>query len=197
MKTIQFTLASLVVFLTLSTHAHAAQGQTLETAPAKAIELHSIDAHQAAASEDWKGHTVVRPYEFGAMTGLSLYGSKANWGLLGTAAYLLKDKGWAQDLDNRLWVEVELGPAFFSVSDGTHAGLQYSAHLRWDFTLNEYWTFYGLGGLGGFVLPSALGSSFTIHPRFGGGAEYQTKTALMFRAEVSEDFTGFGVAFNF
>jgi hypothetical protein len=151
----------------------------------------------AKAFEDWKGNTVVQPYEFGALTGMSLYGSQANYGILGTAAYLLKDKGWAQDLDNRIWAELEMGPTFFSTPLGTHTGLQYSLHIRWDFTLNEYWTFYGLGGLGGFALPSALGSSFTIHPRFGAGAEYQTKTALMFRAEVSEDFTGVGVAFNF
>ena len=151
----------------------------------------------ACAYENWKGNTQVQPIELGVMTGAALYGSSANWSILATGAYLIKDKGFADDIDNRVWVEVEMGPAFFSLPNQNQTGLQYTAHLRWDFTLNEYWTFYGLGGLGGYVLPSALGSSFTIHPSFGVGAEYQTKTALMFRAEVREDFMGAGIAFNF
>ena len=84
------------------------------------------------------------------------------------------------------------------MGNSSQTGMQYSAHLRWDFTYNEFWTFYGLGGIGGFTIPKAFGSStFTIHPRFGAGVEYQTKTALMFRGELSGDFMGFGVAFNF
>ena len=154
-------------------------------------------ASQSRAAEPWKGHTQVPPIEVGLLTGFSLYGSSANWSVLATAAYLIDDKGFVDDLDNRLWVEVEMGPAFFNSGMSSQTGLQYSAHLRWDFTENEYWTFYGLGGLGGFVLPQSLGSTFTIHPRFGAGVEYQTKTALLFRGEISADFAGLGIAFNF
>ena len=59
------------------------------------------------------------------------------------------------------------------------------------------WTFYALGGLGGFSLPSGFGNTFTMAPRFGAGVEYQTKAALMFRGEVSADFIGAGIALNF
>ncbi len=148
-------------------------------------------------AENWKGNTEVQPIEVSLMTGAALFGSSTNWSVLGTGAYLLKEKGFADDMDDRVWLEGDLGPAFFSTATSTETALQYSAHLRWDFTLNEYWTFYGLGGLGGFVLPKSLNNTFTIHPRFGVGAEYQTKTALLFRGEFSSDFMGAGVAFNF
>jgi hypothetical protein len=151
----------------------------------------------AVAAENWKGTTETSPLELGAMTGMNIYGSDVNWSVLFTGAYLLNDKGWADDIDDRIWAELELGPSFFSTGGGSSTGMQYSAHLRWDFTYNEYWTVYGLGGLGGFILPSSLGSAFTLHPRFGVGLEYQTKTALMFRGEISHEFIGVGVAFNF
>jgi len=147
--------------------------------------------------EPWKGNTVTSPIELGVLGGMNLYGDDANWSLLGTGAYLIADQGWADDIDDRVWAELQLGPAFFSQGGDNSTGLQYSVHLRWDFTYNEYWTFYGLGGLGGFVLPSSLGSDFTIHPRFGLGVEYQTKTALMFRGEISHEFMGVGIALNF
>ena len=151
----------------------------------------------AATAEDWKGHTEASPVEVGVLTGAGIYGSATNWSVLATGAYLINPQGWANDIDNRVWAELEMGPAFFSSVGQSQTGFQYSAHLRWDFTYNEYWTFYGLGGLGGFVLPSYLGSTFTLHPRFGVGAEYQTKTALMFRGEVSSDLLALGVALNF
>jgi hypothetical protein len=169
-KTKLFTFFA--IFLTLSTNSFAAD----------------------SVVEDWKGNTKTAPIELGLMGGMNLYGSNASWSLLATGAYLLNDQGWAEDVDDRIWAELELGPSFFG-SGAT--GMQYSAHLRWDFTMNEYWTFYGLGGLGGFILPASLGSTFTIHPRFGAGVEYQTKTWLMFRGEVSAEFIGVGVAFNF
>lgn len=151
----------------------------------------------SVTAENWKGKTVVSPIELGLLTGVSIYGASSNWGVLATGAYLINDQGFISDLNNRLWVELEMGPTFFNVNASSHTGLQYNAQLRWDFTYNEYWTLYAVGGLGGFSLPDVLGSSFTIHPRFGLGAEYQTKTALSFRGEVAADFIGLGVAFNF
>lgn len=149
--------------------------------------------------EPWKGKTITSPFEFGAMSGANFYGKDTNWSVLLTGAYLIEEDGWAQDLDDRVWVELETGPSFFSIpgTSENQTGLQYSAHLRWDFTYNEYWTFYALGGLGGYSLPRALGGTFMIRPRFGAGAQYQTKAALMFRGELSADFIGLGIGFNF
>ncbi len=151
----------------------------------------------AHAGEPWKGKTTVRPYEFGLMSGVSIYGNDASWGILPSAAYLVRDQGFIDDIDDRAWVELQLGPTFFTTGSSTQAGIQYSAHLRWDFTYNEQWTFYALGGLSGYGLPDQYQNSFTIHPRFGTGVQYQTKTPLMFRGEVSAEFIGLGVALQF
>ena len=152
---------------------------------------------QTAYYESWKGHTLTSPLELGVLSGMNLYGKDVNWSVLMTGAYLINETGWVDDVDDRVWIEVEAGPAFFSVPIGNQTGLQYSAHLRWDFTYNEYWNFYALGGVGGYHLPVNLGDALTIHPRFGVGVQYQTKVALMFRAEISAEFMGVGVGFNF
>ena len=162
------------------------------------LSIFCIFSLNAQSAENWKGHTEATPYEFGVLTGLSLYGTETGWGFLGNAAYLIKPNGLVDDIDERVWLEIQAGPSFFSAPSGsTGTGFQYSTHARWDFTYNEYWTAYGLGGLGGYITPGYLGSKFTIHPRFAVGVEYQTKSALMFRGEVSAEFTGVGVALNF
>jgi hypothetical protein len=148
-------------------------------------------------SEPWKGHTETRPFELGLMAGGSIYGSEFNWSSLAAVAYLLKDKAFAPDLNNRILIELEIGPTFFSTVNSNQTGFQYSTHLRWDFNYNETWAFYALGGFSGFGLPKSLGGAFTFHPRFGVGVEYQTKTPLLLRGEVSAEFMGLGVAFNF
>jgi hypothetical protein len=146
----------------------------------------------------WKGTTEVSPYEFGLVTGLGLFGTQTSWSFLATGAYLIQPKGWIDEVDERIWLEIEAGPAFFSAPAGiSGTGLQYSVHGRWDFTYDENWTAYGLGGFSGFALPSSLGSAFSFHPRFGVGLQYQTKTPLMFRGEISHEFMGLGVALNF
>lgn len=157
--------------------------------------ISSIFLTPTNAAENWKGHTEVSDYELGVLTGLSSYGVSNAWGFLVNGAYLIQPNGWVDDVDERIWVEVEAGPAFFSSNLGT--AFQYSAHMRWDFTMNEYWTFYGLGGLSGYFLPTNMGGVFSMHPRFGTGVEYQTKSPLMFRGEVSAEFIGVGIALNF
>jgi hypothetical protein len=152
---------------------------------------------QTQFKEEWKGHTVVSPLELGILGGAAPFGTDVHWSVLMTGAVLLEETGWADDLDDRIWIELQAGPAFFDLPGGSQSGFQYSAHLRWDFTYNEFWNFYGLGGLAGFKLPSGLGNSLTVRPRFGVGVQYQTKAALMFRAELSAEFIGAGIGFNF
>lgn len=151
----------------------------------------------AQAAENWKGQTSVRPIELGIMGGAAIYGNDVNWGALPSVAYLLKDRAFVSDLDNRVWAELQMGPVFFSTRNSNETGLFYSAHLRWDFSYNEVWTFYALGGLSGYKLPDGRDGSFTVHPRFGTGVQYQTKTALMLRGEISAEFIGLGASFNF
>ncbi len=157
----------------------------------------TLTISNAHAVDPWKGTTNSPPYEAGVLSGMSLYGTDTNWTVLGTGAYLLVPHGWAADIDNRVWIEGELGPTFFSKSGTSQTGMQWSTHLRWDFSYDEEWTFYGLGGFGGFKLPSSYGGSFTFHPRFGVGVEFQTKAVMMLRAELSHELIALGVAVNF
>ncbi len=151
---------------------------------------------QPVSAEEWKNKTSSPPFEFGVITGASLFGSSVGWGILGTAAYLIVPDGWIEDIDERVWVEGFFGPAIFS-EGRTETALQFSTHLRWDFTKNTEWTFYAVGGAGGFFLPSIYGNAFTIHPRFGVGTEFQTKSPVVLRAEVTSDFIGVGAGLNF
>src|SRR4051812_42875293 len=114
MKLILITLLSLNSFLSF---AHA------DTAVAKV--------------EPWKGTTQVPPIEAGILTGPSFFGKESNWTVLGTGAYLLKDKAFVDDIDDRIWAEVQLGPSFFSVGNSSTTGMKFNSHLRWDFTYNE------------------------------------------------------------
>ena len=159
--------------------------------------LASLSLSSASHAENWKGNTQTSPIELGAMGGIAMYANTVHWGLLGSAAYLVLPQGWIDDVDDRVWAEIELGPTFFTSGASSQTGLQYSAHLRWDFTYNQDWTFYALGGLGGFYLPTILGKSFVVNPRVALGAEFQTKLPMMFRMEVSHEFVGAGVVFNF
>lgn len=149
------------------------------------------------AAEPWKGKTQVPPVELGILTGVSFYGSSLPWSVLGTGAVMIDENGFADDIDDRLWIELEVGPAFFSRGGSSTTALHANAHLRWDFSYNEHWMFYGLGGLGAFALPSSMGGDFSLAPRFGVGVEYQTKSVLVLRGEVTSTFLGLGVAFNF
>jgi hypothetical protein len=156
-----------------------------------------FDGSSILAAEPWKGNTVARPVEAVLMSGLSIYGDEAAFGVLTGGAYLLKDRHFVGEIDNRVWAEVLLGPAFFSTTNSTLTGFQYSAHARWDVNYNEVWTAYALAGLSGYQLPNRLGGSFTVHPRVALGVKYQTKSALLLRGEVSAEFIGAGVALNF
>ncbi|NDG85068.1 MAG: hypothetical protein EBX52_08535 [Proteobacteria bacterium] len=152
------------------------------------------------AGELWKGHTTVRPLEVGLLSGFSIYGDQANWGVLPAVAKLIKEKGFAEDIDNRVWIEGQLGPTFFSNHGVSKTGMQYSAHLRWDFMLNADWTFYALGGLGGNKASSELGGDFQLLPRFGAGAvldiERQTHVPIGIRGELSRELISVGVQFR-
>jgi hypothetical protein len=145
----------------------------------------------ASAADVWKGHTETSPFELGLMTGMSIYGSSANWGVLASGAYLIQKDGFIDNLDNRVWAEVEMGPTFFSTNGSSHTGMQYALHLRWDFTYNEYWTFYALGGVGGYTLPSTLGGSFTIHPLWVLESGLISKSYLIDETRVVNRISGF------
>jgi hypothetical protein len=103
------------------------------------------------------------------------------------------EKGFAPDISNQVFVELQAGP--FTTSRGS--AFLYSAHLRWDLMLNQDWIFYGLGGLGGNKQGADLGNQFQLLPRFGVGAllnlERQTHLPVDLRGELSRELIAVGV----
>lgn len=149
-----------------------------------------------ANAEDWKGNTTYSNIEVGALVGGSTFGTDFGFSTLGSVAYQIAPEGWIEDIDERVWTELQMGIAFFN-QGSTQTALQYSAHLRWDFTKDDSWTIYALGGLAGYFLPAIYGNSFTMRPRVGLGALFQTKLPVSFRGEVSAEFIGLGAVFHF
>lgn len=150
-------------------------------------------AQPARAAEDFKGEPPATEVTFGALGGLGIINSRAGFSLLGTAAKKIVNKGFAPDINNQVFIEVQAGPMFLSGGPA----FVYSAHLRWDFPKDEQWTLYALGGLGGYATGADLGSQWLLFPRFGVGAMMYLNDNLSLRAEVSHELIATGVSFAF
>jgi hypothetical protein len=139
----------------------------------------------------WPGRTEV--WTLGVLPGLATINSNTGFALQFAGAYRMIEKGFAPDISNQVFVELQGGP--FTTSRGS--AFLYSAHLRWDFMLNQDWIFYGLGGLGGNKQGADLGNQFQLLPRFGVGAllnlERQTHLPLDLRGELSRELIAVGV----
>lgn len=197
------SLFLLVVVLVSSSLAFAAgtgtganTGTASSTAPSKSsgsAAMPSIVPHDDSTTyEQWKGPTDQKTWNFSAMTGLGIVNATPGVALMGAAAKRIVDKGFAPDINDSVWVEVELGPVFAKGG----AGLVYSGHLRWDFIKNESWGFYGLGGFGGANTSEALGNKFEFYPRFAAGALWKIFVGFTLRAEVSHELTVVGAQFE-
>jgi hypothetical protein len=141
--------------------------------------------------EDWKQTDLPPLYHFGALTGLGIVDSYGGLALLGTASMTVIDHGFIPQVSDSVAAELEMGPVFVA----SHTAFWYSAHLRWDFRKDSDWTFYALGGLAGNDTPEGMGGHFEIWPRVGLGTIWKVTPAVSLRAELSHEFTGFGVVF--
>ena len=146
--------------------------------------------------DDWQWPAHTHAWTLGVLPGVATINDDTGFSLQFAAAYKMIDKGFAPDISNQVFFELQGGP--FTTSRGS--AFLYSAHLRWDFRLNGDWTFYALGGLGGNKTSAALGGDFQLLPRFGAGAmlslDRQTHLPLDFRAELSRELVAFGVQFR-
>lgn len=144
------------------------------------------------AAEDWKGQPTSHDYQVGGLAGLGVIDSSGGAAVLGTVARRIAPNGFIPDINNVAWIEAEVGPLFTS---GTSAFF-YSAHLRLDFTKDDTWTFYAIGGLGGNIQSSKLGGHFELYPRFGIGTLWDVGAPFKIRGEVSHELIGVGVTFS-
>lgn len=156
------------------------------------LSFSSFASLVSLAAEDWKGQPADHDYQLGALTGLGVIDSSGGAAVLGTVARRIAPHGFIPDINNVAWIEAEVGPLFTS---GTSAFF-YSAHLRLDFTKDDTWTFYAIGGLGGNIQSSKLGGHFELYPRFGIGAFWDVGAPFKIRGEVSHELIGVGVTFS-
>jgi hypothetical protein len=161
------------------------------------VSLKALAEPYGAGAEDWKGPLSIKEWSIAALPGLGVINSTGGFTLQGVLAKRILEHGFAPDINNQVFIEVQAGP-FFS---GPGSAFLFSTHLRWDFTLNTDWSFYAIGGLGGNVASDSFGNQWQLLPRFGVGSvlniERQTGLPLGIRAELSRELIGVGVQFGF
>ncbi len=149
-----------------------------------------------AGYEDWQWPLAEHDWTVAVIPGVGVINNSAGFTLQGAIARKLMHHGFAPDMNNQVFLEAQAGP----MTTGNGSALLFSAHIRWDLTLNGDWTFYGLGGLGGNITSERLGDQFQLLPRFGVGAvldiERQTRLPIGLRGELSRELIGIGVQFR-
>ncbi|MBY0371870.1 hypothetical protein K2X33_14390 [bacterium] len=134
----------------------------------------------------WKGKPSPVQFQFSGLAGLSIVGGVAGFGINAAAAIKVLNDGFIDDLNDQVFVEFWGGPVF----TGTFTAAAIGAHLRWDLSKNDLWTFYGLAGLGG-----SFGAVRTLHVRTGLGVFWNLFEFLSFRGELSHEHIGVGVTY--
>jgi hypothetical protein len=142
-------------------------------------------------AEQWKGKPYNHQFQFAFLPGLGLIGQSAGLSLNAAVSFKILHTGFLADVNDQAYLELFGGPCFF----GSVTAAIYSAHLRWDFHKNDFWSFYALGGVGGSFGGAGAPGFTTFHPRFGVGALWNLFEFVSFRAEVSHEFTGFGMVY--
>jgi len=160
------------------------------------MPFYALAEPYGAGPEDWKGLLSTHEWSFAAMPGLGVINSTGGFTLQGALAKRILEQGFAPEINNQVFIEVQAGPFFSSPG----SAFLFSTHLRWDFTLNSDWSFYALGGLGGNVTSASFGNQWQLLPRFGTGSvlnlERQTRLPIGIRAELSREFIVVGVQFR-
>lgn len=171
----------------------AGKSATNSAAPPTVSQVPATPNTAYYPAEDWKGKPEAANWNLTVLTGLALIDATPGFGLMGAAARKIIDRGFVPDINNSVWIEVEMGPVFAKGS----TSFMFSGHLRWDFVKDDSWTFYALGGLGGLNASQALGDNFELYPRFGIGALWNIFADFTLRAEISHELMAVGAQFDF
>lgn len=194
-----FSSAGWVAILLSSSAAFGAAPQTVVIPPSQgSVRSAGKPAVKSASSsssssEDWKGTSSSRDITFGFLGGTGLIEPKYGLSVIGDVAKKILNQGFIPGIDNQVFIELEAGPVFVQ----GHAPFFWSSHLRWDFTQDENWSFYALGGLAGQITGIELGDRALIFPRFGAGIFYHLQQNMSIRAELSHELIGAGLNFEF
>ena len=141
-------------------------------------------------AENWHGKPYDNLFDVGGMTGMGILDGRVGYEVRGSVAVKVAHHGFFPDINNQLFLELQPGILFISGS----TAFTYSLHLRWDFNMNEDWSFYAVGGFGGDITGHTLGDRVELYPRLGIGARWNVYANFGFRFEFSHEFTGIGVA---
>lgn len=145
--------------------------------------------------EDWKGKPDDTQMGFGGLTGLGIIDQWVGYAILGTVSKKVASSGFIPNINNPLWIELELGAVF--LSPGT--AFAYAAQMRWDFIKDTTWTLYALGGVGGnYLNPTPANSLVSLSrtefaPRFGVGGLLNVTSTVQLRGEITHDLIAVGV----
>lgn len=188
MKKLFIQSRALTALLSISSFAVSISG-VAQAAPA--AQVASVAEAASGSHESWKGPSDGAEVHFGALTGLGIIDFNPGFVLLGTASKKIVKNGFVpDDITNSVSIETALGPLFVAST----AIFSYSLHLRWDFEKNQTWTFYALGGAGGYIAGDSFGSNnFMLFPRFGLGTFFRVNDLLLIRGEVSHELIAAGV----
>jgi len=154
--------------------------------------LFYFSSHAAVSSKPWQGARPAHRFSVGTLAGIGITGAFGGPTLLANAGFVIMPEGLVPDMNNQLLIEIEAGPQFLPGS----VLMPFSGHVRWDFHYDDFWTFYALGGIGGVIKDSSYASQWELFPRFGVGAFWHFFVNFSFRAELSHEFVGLGVAFR-
>jgi opacity protein-like surface antigen len=150
---------------------------------------HASSSGYSSSGEDWKGSINPSAFGFSALGGIGVIDDyRPGFALIGAIHERIIDHGFVPGINNSVYIEGELGPVFAA---GNTAWF-YSAHLRWDFTLNSDWIFYALGGVAGSDQGSGLGNHTVFYPRIGAGAIMNLTELVGVRLEISHELIVLG-----
>lgn len=153
-------------------------------------EVNRAPANYEPTGEDFKkGALSESEWSLSALTGLGIVNSTYGFATIGALAKKILHHGFAPEINNQVFVEIEAGPVFGI--DGTP--VFFSGHLRWDFQKDEQWRLFALGGLAGHV--GSLGND-GLFPRFGLGAMMELDQGFSLRGEISHELLVAGLSFG-
>ncbi len=150
---------------------------------------------QAQAADPWKVTPPESNWAIAAMGGLGLPGSST-----GLAASLAMSRkiwagGWIADISNDVHGELQAGWVFLfgAPANYTLFAIPAALVLRWDFHLNEQFTFFALGGAG-FTLTYWAGvNGYAFYPKLAIGVLWRFAKHFALRGEISHEQTVVGI----
>lgn len=158
----------------------------------------AFGAMEARAADAWKVPVPEQNWGLSVMAGLGITAIGAGGAITGAFSRRIVSQTAIRDISNDLHVELQMGPALIAqTAIGLLWSLPGSALGRWDFHLDERWSFFALGGLGWST--SFIGglAQWNFFPRFGVGAFFRLAPFFALRGEISHEQTVVGGTFFF